>query len=184
MKKIVIFIIIIGVAFFFFFTRDDSSPAEQVETPAENENGSFRPDPSNAIFIFDDGPITLSAGRNERAVPTGSAFVEETVLLDKYAYGDINADGKTDTALFLVRFGAGSGTFIYLAAFVSGPVTYRGSKTIFIGDRISPQSISINNNSIVQVDYLDRGPDESFADVPTVPISKQFIYRGGEFQER
>ena len=182
MKKIIVIIVILAAAVFFYTIRG-KSPTEEVGTPQINENGAFRPDPSSATFIFDDGSIILSAGRNERSVTPGSALVEETVLLDKFAYGDINADDKEDTVLFLARYGGGSGTFIYLAAFVSGPVTYRGSKATFIGDRISPQSISISRG-IVTVEYLDRGPDEALVAEPTVRVSKQFVYKNGEFQEK
>ena len=133
--------------------------------------------------MIDNESITLSAGRNETQITPTSALVEETVLLDKFAYGDVNADDKEDTALLLARYGGGSGTFIYVAVFVSGPVTYRGSDALFIGDRVAPQSISINNG-IVTVDYLDRGPDEAFAAEPTIPTSKQFIYKNGEFVEK
>ena len=103
--------------------------------------------------------------------------------MDKFAYGDLNADGKEDTVLLLTRYGAGSGIFIYLAAFTSGPVTYKGSKAIFIGDRIAPKSLSIKGDTVT-VEYLDRKPDEAFATEPTVSASKQFTYKNGEFVEK
>ena len=182
MKKIIVIVIILGIAVLFYIMRD-KSPAEEARTPQVNENGIFRPDPSNATFTIDDEVITLSAGRNERNIAPGSALVEETVLLDQFAYGDINADGKEDAIFFLARYGGGSGTFIYLAAFVSGPVTYRGSEAIFIGDRVSPQSISINKTTVT-VKYLDREADEPLAAEPTVLTTKQFSYRVGGFEER
>ena len=182
MKKIVFAVVIVGVIIGYFVIRDSYS-TDKTGTPVISENGVFHPDPSNATFTFDDEAITLSAGRNERSIAPGSALVEETILLDKFAYGDINADGKEDTVLFLARYGAGSGTFIYLAAFVSGPVTYRGSEAVFIGDRIAPQSISISGGNVT-VEYLDRGADEALAAEPTVATSKRFVYRIGEFQER
>ena len=182
MRKITIIIILVGVAIL-FYAMLSNSPVEKTSEPTASEDGNFRPDPSNATFIFDDGPTTLSAGRNERMTAPGSAFTEETSLMDKFAYGDINRDNRDDTVLLLARYGAGSGTFIYLAAFVSGPVTYRGSEVFFIGDRIVPQSIAIDGETVV-VKYLDRGPDEAFSTEPTIPMSQQFIYRNGAFQER
>jgi len=181
-KKIITIVVIIGAVAFVYFMRDDS-PQEETGTPVASENGTFRPNPSNATFIFDDGPITLSQGHNERAITPSSALLEETTLMDKFAYGDINLDGKEDAALFLARYGGGSGTFIYVAVFVSGPVTHRGSEAIFIGDRIAPQSISINRE-VVTVEYLDRGPDEALASEPTIRTTKQFVYQDGKFQER
>ena len=169
MKKIIVIIVIL-VAAVLLYTMRDRFPTEEARTSQVSENGLFRPD-------FDDGPITLSMGRNE------GASGEETILLNKFAYGDINADGKEDTALLLARYGAGSGTFLYLGAYISGPVTYRGSKVTYIGDRIAPQSISIKQG-VVTIEYLDRRPDEALAAEPTVLISRQFTYRAGEFEER
>ena len=182
MRKIVIIIVVIGALAILYAMRDSSSVKDADKTTT-SKNSNFRPDPSNGTFMIDNESITLSAGRNETQITPTSALVEETVLLDKFAYGDVNADDKEDTALLLARYGGGSGTFIYVAVFVSGPVTYRGSDALFIGDRVAPQSISINNG-IVTVDYLDRGPDEAFAAEPTIPTSKQFIYKNGEFVEK
>ncbi len=182
MKKITVIILIIIVLVFLYAIRDKFM-AEKINTPTESENGIFHPDPSNATFIFDDGPVTFSSGKNERPVAPGSTFTEETIILDKLAYGDVNTDGKQDTAVLLARYGAGSGTFIYVAVFVSGPVAYKGSNTIFIGDRITPQSISIDGDTVV-VNYLDRGPSEALAAEPTIKTSKQLVYKSGKFLEK
>ncbi|MFZ2764033.1 MAG: hypothetical protein WAX80_03310 [Minisyncoccia bacterium] len=181
MKKLIVVVVLILLAGGIYYVLQDK-PSTKTETPTTNESGNFRPDPSNATFNFEDGPVTLTAGRKEIAVG-GSALTEEVVLMDEFAYGDINADGKEDTALLLARYGAGSGTFIYVAAFVSGPVNYKGSLALFIGDRVSPESISIGNG-VVTVNYLDREADEPMAAEPTVPMSKQFIYINGQLQER
>ncbi len=182
MKKLIIIVIILVIAGLLYFWKS-SSNTTSVEFGYNPNSIDRHPDPSNATFIFDDGPVTLSAGRNERTITPGSALSEETTLMDKFAYGDINKDGRGDTALLLARYGGGSGTFIYLAAFVSGPFNYKGSEVIFLGDRISPQSISIDGD-IVTIKYLDREPDEAFSAEPTVPMSKQFIYKNGGFQEK
>ena len=181
MRKKIIFglVLIVAVASTYFIVRDN--PSGKTGNPVVNEGGELRRDPSNATFTFDGEAVTLSNGKSEEAVAPGSALVEETLLLDKFAYGDINADGKEDTVLLLTRYGAGSGVFIYLAGFVSGPVTYRGTEAIFIGDRVTPESISING-STVTVKYLDRKSDEAFAAEPTVLTSKQFVYKNGGFE--
>ena len=182
MKRLVIIIVVI-VAVALAYAVSGHFSTSKTATPAKTENGAFRPDPSNATFIFEDGSVTLSSGQNEKPITPDGVLVEETVLLDKFAYGDINADDKEDTVLLLARYGGGSGTFVYLAAFVSGPVTYRGSEAIFIGDRIIPQSISISGN-VVTVVYLDRRAGEALADESTVLVSRQFMYRAGKFEER
>jgi len=175
--------VIIGILVGYFITSDNFKTNNQDAAQNTSKKGSFKPDPSNATFIFDDGTITLSEGKIERTVAPGSALVEEIAVMDKLAYGDINNDEKDDTALLLARYGGGSGVFIYAAAFLSGPVNYKGSKVVFIGDRITPQSIFIKDGTVI-INYLDRGPDEAFAAEPTIPMSKQFIYKNGEFQEK
>ena len=184
MKKTIIIaiVIILGVAVLIYAMRDKSEVKEATPN-VTTENGNFKPDPSNATFTIEDETITLASGKNESETAPGSAMTEETTLMDKFAYGDLNADGKVDTALLLARYGGGSGTFIYAAAFVSGPVNYKGTQTVFIGDRIVPQSIAISGG-IVTVTYLDRKADEALAVEPTILESKQFIYRNGEFQEK
>lgn len=182
MKKIILVVIIIAIGGLFYYVVSNKSPTK-VEKPTISDKGGFHPDPSNATFIIEDESITLSRGKDEKEVTPGSAITEETVLMDKFAYGDVNADDKEDTALLLARYGAGSGTFIYVAVFVSGPVNYKGSNTVFIGDRISPQSISIKNG-IITMKYLDRKSNEALAAEPTVPMSKQFVYKNGELVEK
>lgn len=182
MKKILLLIVILlllGGGYYWW--QSSSNPSASL--PQANTGGDTEPDPSNATFIIEDESITLSQGRHESAPLPGSAILEETILMDKFAYGDLNADGREDTALLLARYGGGSGTFIYVAAFVSGPVNYKGTDAIFLGDRVAVKSISINQG-VVTVNYLDRKPHEPFAAEPTVSESKQFIYRSGVFQER
>ncbi len=109
--------------------------------------------------------------------------MEETTILDAKGSGDINNDGKQDAVVLLSQSGAGSGIFIYAAAYVSGPLNYKGSNAVFIGDRISPQSVSISNG-IITIHYLDRKPDEPYAADPTIPTTKQLIYQNGELVEK
>lgn len=175
MKKLLLALIIIGVALFYFFKNDGG---EINTTNPSGQTGSFQPDPSSTSFIFDDGTITLSGGKSENE-ETG----EEISLLEERAFGDINSDKKNDAVVFLARSGGGSGVFIYAAAYVSGPVNYKGSNAVFLGDRIAPQTISVNNGTVT-VYYLDRGEDEPFASEPTVPTSKQFIYQNGALEEK
>ena len=177
MKKIIIIVAILLVVggLYFWKNRQDEGPITQPE-PSTN----FTPDPSSATFTFDDGVVTLSNGKNEN---DNSGMLEETRLLEEEANGDINGDGKLDSVVLLARSGGGSGVFIYAAAYVSGPINYKGTNAVYLGDRVSPESISISNG-VATVNYLDRNPDEAFAAEPTVPTSMQFIYRNGVFEER
>lgn len=178
MKKIIaiIFIIIITITIAWIsFTKNENKEIVTKKT-------EMGPDPSNATFVFEDQIITLSSGRGETISNEDSLFVEEITLLDKFAYGDLNDDNKEDTALLLARYGAGSGTFIYLATFVSGPITHRGLNALFIGDRISPTNLSIENG-IITFEYLDRAPNEPLSTEPSLSVIKQFIHQNGALNE-
>ncbi len=176
MKKIFIIMIMLAALTLFYFTRDNTVNVES--GTSVNQGDAFRPDPSSATFTFDDEVVTLSRGRH-----ADEDSAEETALLDLTAYGDLNADGKKDTIVLLARSSGGSGIFIYVAAYVSGPVNYKGSNAIFLGDRVAPQNIAIKDG-VVTVSYLDRSPEEALASEPTIPASLQLIYRNGELQER
>src|SRR3989344_7159747 len=158
MKKILIVVVIIAALFYLF----KDSKSEVKTTVPDNPDATFRPDPTLATFSGLEGEVTI---------------------LEEKAYGDINGDQKPDTAVLLAESGGGSGVFIYAAAYVSGPVNYKGSNAVFLGDRISPQKISITSG-VITISYLDRKPDEPFAAEPTVPVSKQFIYKNGELVEK
>lgn len=187
MKRItiVVLVVLLGGILYFYLSRDavdESQVFVPSETESDGEIGSFRPDPQNATFIFEDGSITLEKGRARTEVGPGGFAEEDTILSTQIGYGDLNNDKKTDAAVILTRQGAGSGSFVYVGAFVSGLVTYKGTNTIFLGDRIVIQSITANNG-VVRVNYLDRREDEPLAAEPTTPVTKEFVYRAEELQE-
>lgn len=175
MKKFLIIIVLIATIFFLFLY--ERGPIE-VQTNTETQTGeSFRPDPTSASFTFDNEPITLSNGKHT------TSFGEETSILSDKTFGDLNADKKDDVVVLLSRTGLGSGNFIYAAAYVSGPVSYKGTNAVFIGDRIAPQDISIRNGVII-ITYLDRQEDEPFAAEPTISKTIELVYRNGTLEER
>jgi hypothetical protein len=157
MKKLLFLVIIIGGLIYLF--RGASSTNLNNTTDPDVQ---FAPEPAVSAFSDIEG---------------------EAEVLEKRASGDINNDGKLDTVVLIAESGGGSGVFVYAAAYVSGPVSYKGTNTIFLGDRISPQSVSISSG-VATVRYLDRQEDEPFAAEPTISVSKQFVYRNGKFVER
>lgn len=179
MKKLLLLLIILIGGFYYYSNR--TSEVGQ-EPSGENSAGTtFQIDPSGGTFTFDGERVTLSNGRKEGKDEAG--FYSETRILENGAFGDVNADGKEDAVLFIARSGGGSGTFIYVAGFISSPTGHRGTEGIFIGDRISPQSISINQG-IITARFLDRGADEPYSTEPTIPATRQFVVSGGELKAR
>ncbi len=180
MKKLLILVIILvlPVLGYMFLGKEDAT----TDTTNPTTTTQFQPNPESATFLFDDGSITLINGR--RSIEDSETGLSDDIwLLDEKASGDLNSDGKTDSAVLLARSGGGSGTFIYLAAYVSGPVNYKGSNAIFVGDRIAPESITISNG-VATFHYLDRGDNEPMSAEPTVETTKQFVYKNGTLEEK
>lgn len=183
MKKFTpIILIIIAILGIWFVFKQASNVSTKSETSSTNDSVAH-PNPSNATFTFEDGPITLSKGQNEQQIIPGGELTQDTTLTSTIGYGDLNNDKKEDAAVVLVQSGGGSGVFVYVAAYVSGPLDYKGSNAVFVGDRINPKSISINNG-IISFNYLDRKSNEPFATEPSVPITKQFVYSNGTLAEK
>ncbi len=174
MKKIFLVVLVLLIGFGVWYMFKQTAP---VSTYNSNTSSS-QPDPSNATFIFDDGPITLKNGLNQEIIAPESELTQDTALTDIVAYGDINGDKKNDTVAVLVQSGGGSGVFVYLGAYVSGPLDHKGSTAVFIGDRVEPKSISIDNG-VITFKYLDRKPNEPYAAEPTVLTTKRFVYKNG-----
>lgn len=181
MKKLfilVLVVVIIAGGWYVFSKREGA--AEDIEVAQVTS----KPDARNATFDFGDGQVTLENGTAFSAVG-GDAFVQtETTLTDKIAYGDINDDKKSDAVVILTQNSGGSGTFVYIAGYVSGNVQYKGSNAVFIGDRVSPQTLSIDSNGGITLTYLDRRSDEPMAAAPTVSATKHFAYRNGKLIEQ
>jgi hypothetical protein len=76
-----------------------------------------------------------------------------------------------DAVLFILQDPGGSGTFFYVAAALQKSGMYRGTNAVFLGDRISPQTIKIQKGMIL-VNYADRRPDEPMAAPPSVKKTK------------
>src|SRR3989338_213348 len=124
MRKLLFIVILLGIVALGFYAYMNSRPTENSQAPTSDSS----PSPANATFVFDEGTITLSAGKS---IQKEDGIVDEVTLLEERSSGDLNNDGKPDSAVLLARSGGGSGVFVYVAAFVSGPVSYKGTKAIY-----------------------------------------------------
>lgn len=176
MKKILVILILMALVWLGINISERKSADRIVIAP-----DTSKPDASNATFIFEDGPVKLNNGLAETS---GGMIPTETILTDTLAYGDVNGDNKNDTVAVLVQNSSGSGVFVYLAAYVSGNVTYKGSNALFIGDRISPKKIEIESDGSILFSFLDRSLDEPMSAEPTISTSKTFIFREGTLEEK
>ena len=186
MKKLFGLLIMVGIGYAIWYTSNKtaSNPVPLTnKAKVESTSTLNHPDPRNATFKFEDGSITLNKGTNSEPVTKGSSTMQETSILDPIGYGDINKDGKEDAVVALIQSGAGTGSFIYIGAYVSGTIEYKGTNTIYVGDRIIVKSIIIDKGEIT-FSYIDRKPDEPMDAEPTVSAYKTFVYTNGELKEK
>jgi len=158
MKKIILLIvailIILGAGYFIY------KPANTT-------------DAKNATYTIEDEKITLVDGRSEKEITPGSATKIVTQYFGNEVEADFNGDGFEDSAFLLTQDGGGSGTFYYLALALGAKNGRTGKNTIFIGDRIAPQTTEFKNGEII-VNYAERKPGEPMTASPSVGVSKYF----------
>ena len=182
MKKLITFIVVVLIVggVWCSIHKQSSVSVDTSSTPTGTGSTSAgHPDASNATFMIGDSSVTLKSGKSIVPASDDSATADETDLTQTVSYGDLNGDGKEDEAVVLTDQGGGSGVFIYVAAYVSGNISYKGTNAVFVGDRVAPQSISVKNG-VITLTYLDRGPNEPYAADPTIPTTKTYSFANGE----
>jgi hypothetical protein len=135
-------------------------------------------DPINATYVIDGKEISLTGGKAEEEIMPGSATKIVTMVFGEPVYGDIDEDGDDDALMFIVQDPGGSGTFYYAALAINTDTGYQGTNAVFLGDRIAPQTVSIQNG-IAIANYADRKKDEPMAERPSIGKSKYMVLKGG-----
>ncbi len=116
-----------------------SAPAEVMAqtggnlTPGMLKNATYQ--------IPDQGSFTLSNG----VYQSGAT---QLTLTRKMAIGDVTGDGVQDAAAILALETGGSGTFIYLAVMASQGGKPANLDTLFLGDRVRVQNLTIKNGQV------------------------------------
>ncbi|CAN5119314.1 hypothetical protein BH11PAT3_BH11PAT3_1960 [soil metagenome] len=186
MKKIFGLIVVVGIGYgiWYLSNKTASTSIPLSNTPiVDSTSSTTHPDASNGTFVFEDASVKLKNGSFSQTVASGSASSEETTLTSTVGYGDLNKDNKEDAVVALMQNSGGTGTFIYISGYVSSPTGYKGTNAVFVGDRIQPKSITIENGEVTFT-YLDRKPDEPMDAEPTVSAYKSFVYSKGVLVEK
>lgn len=145
------------------------------ETQDNNQNPVTNP--RNSSYIIEGQEVTLTNGVSEIETAPGSSSKIITRYFGNEIKHDLNDDGQEDTLFLLTQETGGSGTFFYVVAALQTSTGYVGSQAFLLGDRIEPQSISIdegmtangtNRQNVVVVDFETRLADEPFTAEPTV----------------
>jgi hypothetical protein len=164
---------LVGVFAYHVLKSSDDNRVVQVIPPVV----SF--DPANTTYTIDGQSVTLVNGKASVSAVPGSATQVTTSLFGKPTMGDLNHNSTTDAAVILVQNPGGSGTFYYVAAAIATASGTEGTNAILLGDRIAPQTLEIQNGTII-ANYADRKPGQPMSKQPSVGVSKYFMFNGSE----
>ena len=144
---------------------------------------SMGSDAKNSTYIIEGKSVTLEDGYLEQEIAPGSASKTVTQFFGQTPVGDLDGNGLDDMVVMLTQSSGGSGTFYYVAAALDTGNGYSGTNAVFVGDRISPQTVGFNNGEIM-VNYADRFPWASYATPPSVGKTKYLTYQNGQLIEK
>lgn len=145
---------------------------------SEKQGGGI--DYRNATYSIQGSLLTLVDGEATEMRGEGSSQSNTvTRIFGNETRGDLNDDGKADSAFILTQSSGGSGTFYYVAvAMQNAGGKYEGMNAILLGDRIAPQTTEIRNGILI-VNYADRNLNEPMTTAPSRGISL-YAYFDGE----
>lgn len=129
-----------------------------------NNNGSSL---KNITVKVGNDTFNLLNGRAEIEITPGSATKNTLQMFGEPVMGDLDADGDQDAALLFANNPGGSGTFYYAVLAMNNNNTYRATDSMFLGDRIAPQTVEIRDGRAVY-NFAERKAGESFAVQPSV----------------
>src|SRR3989338_5441790 len=139
-------------------------------------------DPKNIAYEIEGESIPLKDGSYETEAAPDSVEIVTTEYFGNDVTGDFNNDGTQDAAFILTQGGGGTGVFYYVVVALKTTEGYQGTNGIALGDRIAPQNLNWRNGEIV-ANYADRTASESYADEPTLGVSKYFKVQGRQLVE-
>ena len=180
---ILILILVIIVLLFYIAWGNKNNPSNVKDKNQSPVVSNLKFDPLNFSYDIEGEKIVLKDGSSSMDIVPGSAEKLDTVVFDKPAIGDLNNDNIQDSALVLVQDSGGTGLFYYLVAVVYDAGITKNTNSVFIGDRIDPKNISINNG-VITFNYLDRKQDDPMSADPTIFKSRNFVVKGGELIEK
>lgn len=127
-----------------------------------------------------DQAVTLAGGRFEGQLAAGDAASRPVVTLlpEPRVTGDLDGDGRPDSAVLLAAESGGSGTFVYLAVVGVADGRPVNMATTQLGDRVQVTGLAVEDGQIV-VTLLTQGPDDPMC-CPTQAETRVYRLEAGE----
>jgi hypothetical protein len=125
-----------------------------------------------------DEPVRLVDGRYEGPpfVAGGASRPTVTLLRDRVAFGDLDADGVDEALVVLVAQAGGSGSFVYLSVIATRAGEVSCLDTVPLGDRVRVRSLSVLKGGIVSADLMEHAPGDA-ACCPSLETRREWSLR-------
>ncbi|MBP9839676.1 MAG: hypothetical protein KBC44_01690 [Candidatus Pacebacteria bacterium] len=167
--KYILVIVVLGIVIFFNVSKKDVE-APKIEEDNTDLKEEVLPNVMNISYMIDGEEFVLVNGRAQKTVEVeldGFTMTNSLMIIEEPVYTDVDKDGDTDGAVWLVNDSGGTGSFFYGALIINNNNESASSTDgMFLGDRISPKSISFKEGRIVY-SFLERGMDEPMSAEPT-----------------
>lgn len=125
--------------------------------------------PKEKSLVFDGRNSTFTLDGEIIKLVNGKSADSKVHYFGNEAEGDLDGDGQKDMAFLITSEPGGSGTFYYAVVALKTVDGYKTTNAFFVGDRISPQSTYIPENSReLQVAYAERRAGEPMTTPPSV----------------
>lgn len=164
-----LFIIISCVAILFLAIYKFNFTNGKIETTTKNPI-----DVKNITYRINGEEFRLIDGKASKEIAPSSATKNTLTIFGEPIYGDLNNDGIHDAAILLVNNTGGSGMFYYAVLAIASGTTYISTNTLFLGDRIAPQTIEVRDGRAI-FNYAERRATDSMT-VPPSYGKSLFIY--------
>ena len=128
------------------------------------------------------GKIKLTEGIYKEKVVPDSATDLVIRLSDMMAFGDLNGDGVEDAAVILVSDPGGSGTFYDLAAVINSGGKAKNVASVFLGDRVKIEGLSVRSGKIVVKMLSHRSTDPICC--PSLEVDENYGLQGDELVQQ
>lgn len=142
--------------------HSDQTPSVQTKSTDHLKN-----DPLNMAYTIENDSVTLKDGKGTTTAAEDAAITSTVMVFGTPTYGDFDQDGDSDAAVVLVQQSGGTGSFYYATLAINDGGRYKSTNTLFLGDRITPQTVEIHAGKAV-FNFADRKEDEPMAAPPSV----------------
>lgn len=118
-----------------------------------------QPNPGAMTYYVNGETFVLKNGKAETMSVSGSSSKNTLMIFGDPVYGDLDKDGDIDAAVLLVNTTGGSGVFYYAVLAINNGTSTRATNVMYLGDRIAPQTVEIQEGRAVYNFAERKGAD-------------------------